>query len=222
MEITCSSCSTRLNIPDHKIPKDKTASFRCPKCSERIVIQPETEAPPPAKTPSGDPPSGSSSPATDYDADEKPFDYLDDDARTALLCLAERQINPTVKNTLKGMGYHLEEVTDPRTALVRMKYHLFNLILLDESFDQQHKGAAVVLQELRNLSMSLRRRIVVVLVSEKHRSLDHMTAFMRSVNQVVNIKDLQSNAQGILSKVVHDAEAFYKVFNESLKKAGKA
>ena len=38
MHITCPHCKTRLNIPDHKIPRDKDSSFKCPKCQDKVQV----------------------------------------------------------------------------------------------------------------------------------------------------------------------------------------
>jgi len=38
MNVTCHHCKTKLNIPDHKVPKGKESTLTCPKCKERIHI----------------------------------------------------------------------------------------------------------------------------------------------------------------------------------------
>ncbi len=39
MNVTCQKCKTKFNIPDHKIPKDKDTTLKCPKCAEKIPIK---------------------------------------------------------------------------------------------------------------------------------------------------------------------------------------
>ena len=223
VEITCTNCGTKLNIPDHKIPKDKKASFLCPKCKQRLYITPDStentgnNGPIPGGGANEKPGSGT----PDYDASERPFDYLDDDAETALICLGDAHSATHARTALEKMTYHIEQVDDVRTALTRMKYHLFNIILVDEAFDAAHSGSRILLQELKELDMGLRRQIVVVLISPKLRTQDDMTALSKSVNQIINRKDMPSHTLNLLKKGIKDHEQFYTVFNEGLKKAGK-
>ena len=38
METTCEHCKAKLNIPDEKIPKNKTVKIACPKCKKKITL----------------------------------------------------------------------------------------------------------------------------------------------------------------------------------------
>ncbi|SMD02608.1 Response regulator receiver domain-containing protein [Desulfocicer vacuolatum DSM 3385] len=224
MEIICTGCSAKLNIPDHKIPKDRKASFLCPKCKQRLYVGQDApgtgETPKPtAPTAAAEAPAQSNTP--DYDASERPFDYLDDDAETALICLGESDIQGHARNALEKMGYHIEAVKDVRTALTRMKYHLFNIIVLDEQFDTEHRGTGTLFQELKDLDMGLRRQIVVILISNTVRTQDNMAALHTSVNQIINRKDMPANALNLFKKTLKDHGQFYAIFNETLKKMGK-
>ena len=225
MEIICTSCNTKLNIPDHKIPKGKKSSFLCPKCKQRIYINPDQPGDTGTSEPSGgegNKPASAPAPATpDYDVTERPFDYLDDDAETALICLGDKDTADHARNALEQMKYHIEAVADVKTALTRMKYHLFNIILVDEGFDTTYKGSSILLQQLKELDMSLRRQIVVILVSKNLRTQDNMAALNKSVNMIINQNEMASKAMNLLQKSLKDHEQFYAIFNETLKKTGK-
>jgi hypothetical protein len=232
VEIICTACTTKLNIPDHKIPKGKKSSFLCPKCKQRLYINPDqpgdtglTNSPGEAGTATageGAVSAGQTAPATpDYDVTERPFDYLDDDAETALICLGNKESANHARAALEQMQYHIEAVDDIKTALTRMKYHLFNIILVDETFDRTYRGAGILLQELKDLDMSLRRQIVVILISDTLRTQDNMAALNKSVNMIINQKEMPSKALKLLQKSLKDHEQFYAIFNETLKKVGK-
>jgi|GEM_PF-216045 len=51
MEVTCAACSTKLNIPDEKVPQNTIFKITCPKCHEKIQVstKPDGVAPPPAE-----------------------------------------------------------------------------------------------------------------------------------------------------------------------------
>jgi len=40
MEVTCTQCNAKLNVPDEKIPKDQAIRVSCPKCKNKITIDP--------------------------------------------------------------------------------------------------------------------------------------------------------------------------------------
>ena len=73
---------------------------------------------------------------------------------------------------------------------------------------------------LDHLSMSIRRKVFLVLLSDKFKTMDNMMAFARSANIVVNPDDL-SNLPLILKKAIPDNEKLYKAFMDTLKEAGK-
>ena len=41
MEVTCRNCSTKMNIPDEKIPGDRAVRIACPKCKSKITLHPK-------------------------------------------------------------------------------------------------------------------------------------------------------------------------------------
>ncbi|MCP4118047.1 MAG: hypothetical protein GY737_22130 [Desulfobacteraceae bacterium] len=213
MEIVCNSCQAKLNIPDHKLPKGKKASFNCPKCRERIHIL--ATATPTATGLTGEKPAVS----TAYDASDKPFDFVEEDKRTALICMGGEAARTRVSDALEDMGHAVTWAADVEQALTRMKYHLFNVVVVDDRFDIP--GNPGVLETLRSLGMASRRRIFVALISERFRTLDNMAAFHQSVNLVVNGKRLD-DIKKILVRGVQDHERFYAVFTDSLKATGKA
>ncbi|ACL04651.1 HDOD domain-containing protein [Desulfatibacillum aliphaticivorans] len=54
MKIECSSCHKKYNIPDEKLPKDKSISLKCPACQNLITINPPAQAPPINTLPEGE------------------------------------------------------------------------------------------------------------------------------------------------------------------------
>ncbi len=206
MDVTCSSCKTKLTIPDEKIPKGKKSSLLCPKCKTRISIDPAPEAVQETAV---------------YDAADKPFDFLEETANTALLCTGEKAFNTTIERTLLHMGYYTTVADNVRTALTNMKYHLFNIVVIDEGFDKLRGGADKVLDYLRRLEMASRRKLFVLLISETYRTMDNMAAFHLSVDMIINAGNM-TEFDKILVPSVKKHDLFYKVFSESMKAVGKA
>ena len=118
------------------------------------------------------------------------------------------------------MGYQITETANARDALKSMRFHLFDLVALNENFDLSESGKSDVLAYLETLAMFTRRQIFVALVTDKYRSMDNMAAFNKSVNIVINVKNID-DVEAILRRAVSENTAFYRVFKDVLKKLGK-
>ena len=101
-----------------------------------------------------------------------------------------------------------------------MRFHVFDLVVLDENYEGNPESNHV-LQYLERLPMNTRRNIFVLLLGNDLSTGDNMTAFNKSVNLVVNLKDADE-LEKVLKQSLTEHEEFYRVFKESLKKVGRA
>jgi hypothetical protein len=101
-----------------------------------------------------------------------------------------------------------------------MRYHVYDLIVINESYDTKNPESNGVLIYLERLSMAVRRKIFVAMISSRYRTMDNMMAFHASVNLIINIKNIADIGK-ILSRSITDTEMFYRVFTESLKEADR-
>ncbi len=155
-----------------------------------------------------------------YDAADKPFDFVGEGGATALVCEPDAAVREKIGGGLKALGYQVTAPASAKEALKAMRFHLFDVIVLNELFDTANPDENDVLQYLENLNMTTRRRTFVALVSEKYRTMDNMAAFNRSVNITINLKNIE-DAGKIVKQGVADNRAFYHVFQETLQKMGK-
>jgi hypothetical protein len=102
----------------------------------------------------------------------------------------------------------------------KLRLHHFDLIIISDGFDGQDLANSPITHYLNHLSMSIRRKIFLVLLSDKFKTMDNMIAFARSANIIVNPDDL-SNLPLLLKRGISDNEKLYKVFTDTLKEAGK-
>ena len=209
MDIICSSCSSKFRIPDEKIPAGRVTTLPCPKCKTRISLNG-------AKTPGAAGGTG----ATTYDAADKPFDFIEEEGLTALVCEQNPIARKTIENALNLMDYQITIAESARDALKRMRYHIYDLIVVDENFDTKNPDANGVLIYLERLQMSIRRNIFVAMVSNRYRTMDNMMAFHASVNLVINIKNIEDIGK-ILGRGITDTELFYRIYKETLKETGR-
>lgn len=229
MDVACDKCQAKFKIPDEKVPKDQMFNVTCPKCKNKISIDTRSEAAPPSEAAA---PSAETEPAKEntlldevgsdsYDADEKPFDFLEEGQETALLCEPDSAVRSKIKTALKNLGYHTTEPESAREVLKQMRFHVFDMIVINELFDTTNPDLNNVLRYLDQLPMITRRNIFVTLLTDRFRSNDNMAAFNKSVNLVLNLKNVD-NCEKILKRAVADNTTFYRVYKETLIKFGRA
>ena len=210
MDIICSNCSSKFRIPDEKIPAGRVTTLPCPKCKTRISLDP-------ARKPVAAAAAGSDA---GLDTSDKPFDFMEEEGLTALLCEQNPIARKSIESALGLMDYQITLAESARDALKRMRYHVYDLIVVDENFDTKNPDANGVLIYLERLQMATRRNIFVAMVSNRYRTMDNMMAFHASVNLVINIKNIEDIGK-ILGRGITDTELFYRVYKETLKSTGK-
>jgi len=201
MDIICSSCSSKFRIPDEKIPAGRVTTLPCPKCKTRISLD-------------------SANAGATYDSGDKPFDFIEEEGLTALVCEQNPIARKTINSALGLMDYQITTAESARDALKRMRYHVYDLIVVDENFDTKNPDANGVLIYLERLQMSIRRNVFVAMVSSRYRTMDNMMSFHASVNLVINIKNIEDIGK-ILGRGITDTELFYRIYKETLKETGR-
>ena len=214
MNIICTSCKSQFKIADDKIPAGRSASFPCPKCRTRITVGAEPAAPAGKVSLNEVDTSG-------YNPADRPFDFVEEEGKTALVCEQHPLLKKPIIESLELMEYQITVAENARDALKRMRYHVYDIVVVDEDFDTDTPEANGVLIYLERLGMSVRRNIFVALVSSRHRTMDNMTAFLKRVNLIVNSKNIDDFPK-ILSRGLTDHLTFYRVFREKLKETGRA
>jgi CheY-like chemotaxis protein len=219
MEITCENCQSKLTIPEGKIPPGKTALLNCPKCKNKIPVTARPESPPSETNEIG---LGIYSEiiSGEYDASEKPFDFIEEEGKTALICESDPSIKKVLTETLGLMEYHTKEAENVRDALTNMRYHNFDLVLINENFDSPNPDQNGILAYLERMAMSTRRNMFVVLISNRFRTIDNMMAFNKSVNLILNVSNI-ADTEKILRRSITENDLFYKVYKETMREMGR-
>lgn len=154
--------------------------------------------------------------AIPYNAADKPFDFVEEGRRTALVCESDEAVRDKIIADLEGMGYYVTKGTAVPSALRRMRVHVYDVIVVGEHYDD----AGEVLGYLRNLHMGVRRNIFVILLSDTIRTMDNMAAFGMSVSLIINRENID-DADVIIQNGIADNDAFYRPFREAMKEAGR-
>lgn len=217
MDISCEHCKSKFRIPSEKLPKNKTAFVKCPRCQHRIGVPPATEKPPSAEPPEVEEDffSFDEDDGIGDEINDKPFDFVEEEGKRALICELDPMIKTHIGPVLDVLEYHVTDVGNSRDALKTMRYQNFDLILVNEYFDTKDPAANGILIYLERLNMAIRRKIFVVMITKRFRTMDNMKAFQKSVNMVVNVDNL-ADFDKILRRGMADYGIFYHVYKESL------
>ncbi len=154
-----------------------------------------------------------------YDASDRPFDFVEAGVGTALVCESDRAAREKISSALRGMGYQITEPASMKDAAKNMRFHTYDVVVLNENFDTANPDANEILNSLANLNSGARRQMFVALLSSRFRTMDNMIAFNKSVNVIINMKNVD-DVGVILKRSLNDNAAFYHVFKETLKKKG--
>lgn len=225
MDISCDQCGGSFKIPDEKLPPGKSVVVKCPKCKNKISVNGVAAAKPDDQPPAPSPGVGGAFGFDErpdesmYNASEKPFDFIEEEGETALICEADGPVKNKIKEVLDFMEYHISETTDTRDALKKMRYHDYDLIVINESFSSRSPDSNGVLIYLERLKMKTRRKIYVVLLTKRFKTMDAMTSFEKSVELIINLNDID-HFEKILKRGLADHEQFYRIYREEQKSLG--
>ncbi len=215
MNIICDNCQSKFRIPDEKIPFGRRTTVACPKCKGKISLGPKKGAAGHRVSLVAGDSNGS------YNAAEKPFDFIEEEGLTALVCESNPLVRATITEALELMEYQITDAESTRDALKRMRYHNYDLFIVNETFDTENPESNGILLYLERLSMLVRRKMFVALISDRFRTMDNMMALNKSANLIINIKNIEDIGK-ILSRGITDNEFFYRVLKGTLKEVGRA
>jgi predicted Zn finger-like uncharacterized protein len=232
MEVTCGQCKARFSIPDDKVPKDRTVKLNCPKCKGKISLGAEALEQPPKANETGEVPLTMSNPTAgrkppedsygyeDFTSDQA-LDFFEEGIKLTLIMPNSSMNEDHLRAGLELIGYKCIPTPNTRDAIGKLRFHNFDLIILADGFDSQPLDHSVIVNYLNRLSMSVRRKIFLALISDNFKTMDNMMAFAMSANVVINTKDIQK-LHLILKKAVSENERFYKIFMDTMVETGKA
>ncbi len=222
MEIKCPACQAGFRIPNEKLPKDREAiSFSCPKCAHPITVNLRKKLDDPPRQSemaeiqfdTDDTVETKNSTTPIYDATEKPFDFVEEGQQTALICESDPDMAEKMQQALKNLGFLCARAESTLAAIKYMRYHVFDLVVLNEDFDGQDPKTNPIRLFLSRLPMATRRNMFVTLLTSQFRTSDNMAAFQLSVNQVIHKKNIDE-IEAIIRRGLDDNNAFYSTFKK--------
>ncbi len=101
-------------------------------------------------------------------------------------------------------------------VLVKLQTYHYNVVVVYENFKGSTLPTNPILQHMVKRSGSQRRQHFVVLLSHRFPTNDAMSAFVQSVDQIINIGDL-AQFKPVLRRGVAQYRELYQPFQETLK-----
>ncbi|HEX9284198.1 MAG TPA: zinc-ribbon domain-containing protein [Nitrospirales bacterium] len=227
MDIICQSCSTKLTIPNEKVPKDAVFKVTCPKCQTKNQVNTKGEAgamlsagvaPRPGQKEAEPASSLEEIPEEMIPIPTTEEDFVEDQ-RLAMICFEQPQILVVVRAALEGLGYTVHVPAKADDAVQRLRQNRYEVLLLHEDYGGSPENNLVLLT-IQPMVMTQRRHMCVGLVGKQFRTFDHMLAFAKSVNFVVAEREL-NKIKAITYQAVSENDQFYRVFREALRDAGQ-
>ena len=209
MDVTCDSCGAAFKIPDEKLPPNQAVSIACPKCKGKITVD--------TRKPDKDIVSRETD---ELEQNSSPLELFEEGTRLALVLHEDDGQIKDISSVLEKLSYKPIVAPSIQDAMGKLRLHHFDLIILSDGFGGQGLEGSPVTHYLNHLSMSIRRKVFLALVSNKFKTMDNMMAFTLSANLVIHPTDL-SKLRLILTKTISDHEKFYKIFTDTLKETGK-
>ena len=204
MDIVCPGCGQRYRIDDEKAPKE--AYFKCQKCNETIRI--------------ASPATTSQPENTKTDDAQGDNEILPSNTMAALIYAHE----PTMKNNiiaqLDRLGYTIREADDIRGLRERLKYNIYQVVIVAaEGTFQGKEEQDFFNKDINSLLPDARRQTLVIYILPDGNRLDLLAAFSFGVDLLIRPADIQG-----LDKIIQDAHASkkttYRIFQECKTKAG--
>ena len=135
---------------------------------------------------------------------------------TALVCVDQQQYQKLVVPQLIDMNYKVHLGLFEEDVLVKLQTYSYNVVVIYENFKGSTLQTNPLLHEMVKRPGNERREYFVVLLSHRIATNDAMSAFVQSVDQIVNISDL-ANLKPILRRGVAQFRELYHAFHETRK-----
>jgi len=142
--------------------------------------------------------------------------FFDLGDNTALVCVDHQQYQKMVVPQLIDMTYKVHLGLFEEDVILKLQTYSYNVVVVYENFKGSTLENNPILRELVRRPESERRGYFVILLSHNLPTNDAMSAFVQSVDQIVNVADV-ANFKPVVRRGVAQHRELYSAFNETLK-----
>jgi len=135
---------------------------------------------------------------------------------TALVCVDHEQYQKLITQQLADLKYKVHVGLYEDDVLLKLRTYSYEVIVVYENFKGTTIDTNPILQKLIVEPAAQRREQFVVLLSHRYVTNDSLSAFVHSVNRIVNIADLE-NFKHVLRRGMTEHRQMYHFFQSTLK-----
>jgi len=147
---------------------------------------------------------------------EQEATFFDLGDNSALVCVDHQQYQKIVVPQLIDMTYKVHLGLFEEDVLLKLKAYSYDVIVIYENFKGSTLETNPIMREMAKRPDAQRRDHVVVLLSHRYATNDAMSAFVNSVDLIINIADL-ANFKPVLRRGAIQHRELYQSFKEMLK-----
>lgn len=141
------------------------------------------------------------------------YEFISPEDRPALLAVSSMEALANVQTILLECGYKVHVASNHEDFARRFSSLNYQLVVVEELFAARAPEENATLRSLQWMPMARRRHAVLVLLSDRHQTMNAMQAFQQSVHVVVNRADL-SSLGSIVQRIVSDNDLFLHAYRE--------
>ena len=142
--------------------------------------------------------------------------FFDLGDNTALVCVDHQQYQKMVMQQLIDVTYKVHLGLFEEDVILKLQTYSYNVVVVYENFKGSTLENNPILRELVRRPESERRGYFVILLSHNLATNDAMSAFVQSVDQIINVADI-TNFKPVVRRGVAQHRELYSAFNETLK-----
>jgi len=150
----------------------------------------------------------------EQEINDSPFFDVGDN--TALVCVDHQQYQKIVVPQLIDLAYKVHLGLYEEDVLLKLRTYAYNVVIIYENFKGATLATNPILREMIRRQGAQRREHFVVMLSHKFATNDAMSAFVQSVDMIINIADL-ANFKPVLRRGTAQHRELYHPFQQTLK-----
>ncbi len=143
-------------------------------------------------------------------------DFFDLGDQTALVCIDHPAYQKLIVPQLVELGYKVHLGLFEDDILLKLATYSYDVVIIYENFKGASAGENPILKEMVRRASPLRREHFLVLLTHRSTTNDAMSAFVQSVDQVLNIADV-ANFRPVLRRGVAQHQELYQPFRDALR-----
>ncbi|MEO8044363.1 MAG: hypothetical protein ABI674_05605 [Spartobacteria bacterium] len=147
---------------------------------------------------------------------EQENSFFDVGDKTALVCIDHPAYQKLIVPQLVELGYKVHLGLFEEDVLLKLATYSYNVVIIYENFKGASVGENPILKEMVRRASPLRREHFLVLLTHRSVTNDAMSAFVQSVDQILNIADI-SNFRPVLRRGVAQHQELYLPFHDALR-----